>query len=445
MIPPRPPPPRMSVIGPAADPVPGLKRLLGSAVFIAWPKGVKGTNKRWRHLTLAAMTPAYLAKLKNGNIGVALGAVSGGLCAIDIDEDSLVEPFLKSNPVLSDTFQTHGSRGRVFWIRVKGQCPTATIKLKTVTGESAGEFRSTGSQSIVWGIHPDTGESYQWVVQKPVVKVELDSINWPECFDTPAFSFAESHLQNDTHRDNVTENDLQKHNCRKSLTQQGFTEASDVIGDSLCASVCEGGAGTIKNREDVLRLCVPTKVRHNNELLFKLARGILNLERLEQRPYSLPQCLDVFNEWYKRSLPFLRPGQSRDSYLAEFMNATKRAKTPLGGNTIDEAWNLAQSEPLPPEAKMFEEERNQHLVGFCFQLQRLNGDQPFFLSSRVCQRLLGLDTAHEATKWLTALQVMGIIELVEKGNARRASRYRYVPVARKSSVPPPTKNTGLKT
>jgi hypothetical protein len=113
------------------------------------------------------------------------------------------------------------------------------------------------------------------------------------------------------------------------------------------------------------------------------------------------------------------------------MNAKKRAKTPLGGNTIDEAWALTQSEPSPPEAAMFEEERNRRLVGFCFQLQKLNGDQPFFLSSRVCQRLLGLGTAHEAAKWLTALQEMGVIELAEKGSERRATRYWY------SSLKPP--------
>jgi hypothetical protein len=416
------------------EPFPALTQFLGPAVFIAWPKGVKGSPKRWKHLTLAHMTPEYLAKLRNGNIGVALGNVSYDLCAIDIDLNELVEPFLNANPILADTFQTHGARGRVFWIRLKGSYPIKTYNLKTLSGAKAGEFRSNGSQSIVWGIHPATKEPYQWVVRKSVVEIQLDSINWPECFDTPTFSFAEAELKSNSHRDSVAENDLQKQFCRVGFTEQSVTEASDVIGDSSCASVGEGESGTIKNLEDVLRLCVPTKVHENNNDLFKLARGILNLEKLEQHPYSPAQCLAVFDEWYKRSLPFLRPGQSRDAYLTEFMNARKHAKTPLGGNTIDEAWQLAQTEPLPPEAGMFEEERSQRLVGFCFQLQRMNGKQPFYLSSRMCQRLLGLDTAHEAAKWLTALQVMEIIEVAEKGGARRATRYRYL--SRKSSPPP---------
>jgi hypothetical protein len=419
---------------PAADssPVPELRRLLGAAVLLACPTKTKKPNGKWGHLTLADMTPEYLAKLNAGNIGVALGDVSGGLCAIDIDGDGLVEPFLDANPELVNTFQTHGSRGRVFWIRLKNRY-LKTVKLKTAAGEPAGELRANGSQSIVWGVHPDTGQPYEWVVNKPAVEIEPGSIVWPDCFEKPTFYRAA------LTEDGDTENGLQSAPNRETftdggVTEQSLTEASDVI---LCARVASadcGGAGTIKNREDVLRLCVPQKVHQNNDLLFKLARGILNLEKLDGYPYSLAQRLDVFNEWFKRSRPFLRLGQSRDAYLAEFMNAKKRANTPLGGNTIDEAWNLAQSEPLPAEAAVFEEERNQRLVGFCFQLQRLNGDEPFFISSRVCQRLLGLGTAYEAAKWLTALQEMGVIELAEKGSERRATRYWYSSL--KPSPPP---------
>ena len=75
-----------------------LKVLLGEpAVFINWPRGVKGSTRKWKHLRPANMTPAYLSKLPRGNIGVALGEVSGGLCAIDLDNDAPVQPFLSAN------------------------------------------------------------------------------------------------------------------------------------------------------------------------------------------------------------------------------------------------------------------------------------------------------------------------------------------------------------
>src|SRR5260370_40011241 len=132
------------------DPVPELLELLGPAVLIGWRLGSKGTRKKWGHLTLADMTPDYLAKLKRGNIGVALGEVSGGLCALDLDIDPLVEPFLAVNPCLSDTLATRGNRGRVWWIKFDRPYPKSA-NLKNDSRDDIGEFRSNGEQSIIWG------------------------------------------------------------------------------------------------------------------------------------------------------------------------------------------------------------------------------------------------------------------------------------------------------
>jgi hypothetical protein len=170
----------------SSDPVQKLIRLLGSSVvFINWPRGVKGAKHKWKNLAAANMTPEYLAKLPQGNIGVALGAVSGGLCVIDIDRDELVKPFLALNPQLKKTLQTHGARGRAFWFRCKGEYPQRTAKLKTHSGDNAGELRSNGSQSIVWGIHPDTQKPYKFVVKLPVVEIEFSSIQWPAEIKNP--------------------------------------------------------------------------------------------------------------------------------------------------------------------------------------------------------------------------------------------------------------------
>lgn len=162
-----------------------LKTLLGEpVVFIHCPRGSKRNPRKWGHLRAKHMTPEYLARLPHGNIGVALGEVSGGLCAIDVDDDSLVEPFLEVNPQLRETLQTHGSRGLVFWIRITGKYPS-TSKLKTDSGEDAGEFRSTGSYSIICGIHPDTKGPYKFVVKKPVVTLDFHSLHWPAEISNP--------------------------------------------------------------------------------------------------------------------------------------------------------------------------------------------------------------------------------------------------------------------
>jgi hypothetical protein len=114
---------------------------------------------------------------KAGNIGVALGKVSGGLCSIDIDDDEWVEPFLKLNPALKDTHRTKGVRGCNFWARITGDCPK-TFFLK-VGDEKIGEFRSTGSQTIIKGTHP-TGCEYQTLNKAKPVCLAYDELKWPE-------------------------------------------------------------------------------------------------------------------------------------------------------------------------------------------------------------------------------------------------------------------------
>lgn len=162
-----------------------IRDLLGHDVLLlAWPSGSKGEKRKWGHLTVADMTPAYLKTLGAGNIGVALGKVSGNLVALDVDADELVEPFLTANPFLNGTLQTHGARGRMFWLRMAGAFPAKTMKLKTTSGENCGEFRSHGSQSIIHGIHPK-GNPYQVVnMAKPLV-VDFANIVWPTQISNP--------------------------------------------------------------------------------------------------------------------------------------------------------------------------------------------------------------------------------------------------------------------
>ena len=101
-----------------------LRELLGHDVLLlAWPKGSKGTKRKWGDLTVSCMTPEYLKTLERGNIGVALGAKSGNLIALDVDDDNLVHSYLTANPFLNDTLRTHGARGGVFWLSMAGHVP----------------------------------------------------------------------------------------------------------------------------------------------------------------------------------------------------------------------------------------------------------------------------------------------------------------------------------
>lgn len=161
------------------DIVANLQGLLGQDVVLIPLKAntKKPVHEGWPQTTVDAMNDAtYVASLYRGNIGVALGTNSGGLCAIDIDHDDQVEPFLAINPRLTTTLRTRGSRGVQLWVRIAGDYQKLT-KLKTQDGKDWGEWRADGGQSVIHGVHPD-GMRYQRVVDAAPVEIAFNDINW---------------------------------------------------------------------------------------------------------------------------------------------------------------------------------------------------------------------------------------------------------------------------
>jgi hypothetical protein len=376
-----------------------LKELLGEpVVFIGWPRGVKGTKRKWKHLRAKHMTPEYLSKLPMGNIGVALGKVSGGLCATDVDDDHLVEPFLAANPQLRETLQTHGSRGRVFWIRFLGEYP-GTFKLRNASGEEVGEFRSTGAQSIIWGIHPDTKQPYQFVTKKPVVTLEFHSLQWPPEISNPPKT---AECTEDTEETEVTEE-------LKSCSGVGRPPIHSLIN---CI-------------EDALRVSMPHKKHENNACLFKLARAIKALE-VKGEKFDSPKFESVFDAWFSQAKEFLRDGRSREDYYLEFMYACEKAKFPLGGVRVPEAWARATSQPLPREAMNWDNPKLRLLIAFLKQLQEMAGPEPFYITLRDCAAFLQQESHTTVFKWMAALTRLGYIKVAKPGNEHQATRYFYI-------------------
>jgi hypothetical protein len=157
-----------------------LQALMGFDVLLLhWSLGSKGTRRKWKHLTLDVMSdPTYLAQLATGNIGVAQGKVSNGLCSIDSDLDGQVDGFLALNPKLATTLRSKGQRGCNVWFRViGGSCRTR--KIKTTNGQNWGEFRGNGSQTIIYGQHP-SGCDYRFLVEAPLAEIDLSEIVWPK-------------------------------------------------------------------------------------------------------------------------------------------------------------------------------------------------------------------------------------------------------------------------
>ena len=163
-------------------PVQRIQRLLGEQAVVVWmARGTKAPKFRgWQKQTVEDMRDAgYVANLNSGhNLGVLVGAPSGGVCSIDIDDDASVEPFLALNPQLRTTLFTSGKRGGNLWVKIRGQYP-GSGKLETRDGKAWGEWRSTGNQTVIHGVHPE-GMEYRAVKEAPAIELTFGEIVWPD-------------------------------------------------------------------------------------------------------------------------------------------------------------------------------------------------------------------------------------------------------------------------
>ena len=414
------------------NPAINLRALLGDdVVLLAWRKGIKGTKKQWGHLTAAHMTPAYVSDLERGNIGVVTGKKSGNLVALDVDDETLVQPFLDLNPFLKDTLQTHGARGRVFWFRCLGDYPSKTMKLKGRSGEDYGEFRSNKSQSIIHGIHP-SGKAYEIVHHAKPATVAFVSIVWPEQISNPPTTVVPPALDGLVMQPDRATETVTGGSPAQMIQSYRATELHSYTATQASALYPSSGAVCL-NVEQAVQMSLPKRVHENNNCLFMLARAVKALE-IQSEEFNAAQLRDVFDQWFKRGAKFMRPEQSCDDYFVQFLNAYASAKTPLGEGVASRAWKLAQERPLPPEAiTAFADPKMRLVVALCRELQIVAGEGPFFLAARTLQRLLKHDIHIAAARWLKAICALKLLAVAEPGTKARAARYRYL-----GAIPPNT-------
>lgn len=245
----------------------------------------------------------------------------------------------------------------------------------------------------------------------------------PACSDVCRLCFI-SHDPDLRTNEDAIELQIQDYNGKNqttSLESLSDTErrSDGVDRDTDAIEVC------VESVEEAVEIALPSRIHRNNDKLFILARAVKTLE-LRSGKFTEQGLRGVFDEWFTRSADFLRPGQTKDEYLIEFLNAYASARTPLGADVISKAWKLAQENPLPPEAvEKFEDEEKRLAVALCRELQILAGEQPFFLSCRTLARLLNHDGHAKAARWLRAFCVLKILKESEKGKRDRASRYHY--------------------
>lgn len=175
--------------------------LLGRGVlFIPIARGSKKPPRdfKWGHLTAAEMKEAeHIRQLQEAAaVAAVLGPVSDNHVAIDFDTDQAEKNFFVLNPALQSTLRTHGKRGCVIWLRMKGDYPACRMKFTDATKQALGEWRAGGNcYSIIAGVHKDGG-SYTVLVDAPPAVCTFADIHWPAHWqNTPTFADIEQETE----------------------------------------------------------------------------------------------------------------------------------------------------------------------------------------------------------------------------------------------------------
>ncbi len=168
---------------------------------------------------------------------------------------------------------------------------------------------------------------------------------------------------------------------------------------------------------------------------WKLVRELKGLETRTGRPLKMAEVLLSFDEWHRRSLPFLDPAKTRADYLAAFLGELGKVRVPWGeGETLRKALENVSKlslDQLPAIPSLpYAHETWRRLLALHRELSRLSANGIYFLSYRdaakVCSGLTH-QTAHTITG---ALVTLGAIEIVAKGkagsNSRKAAEFRYL-------------------
>jgi hypothetical protein len=181
----------------------------------------------------------------------------------------------------------------------------------------------------------------------------------------------------------------------------------------------------------VIDSTIPKSIGERNSLLLNLARGLKFDAGMAKAGFA--ELRPLVRKWHGKALAIIAT-KDFDTTWMDFQNAWRTAKYPLSFKADSWAFQQARTLPLPPEAAEYDSEPVKLTVAACCHLNSIHPGRPFFLSSH--RAAAELKIGHDrALRMLHMLAGDGRLEIIERGNERRANRYRWLASA---SVTPPT-------
>lgn len=219
------------------------------------------------------------------------------------------------------------------------------------------------------------------------------------------------------------------------------------VGAPLCN--CSGGVGVVervvgsslseKSRAEICRAVEfgLNATRQNNRAAYHAVQELIRIRDVESVADMRSADRTYFAEqWYQalRAAGRITAGKFKSHYFADIFDSIKNAhrKDSMNNDPLREAWSLAQTQPLPPEAATFgDDPKLQRFIALCYQMHLKHEKGSWFLARDRTGRTMGLSST-DTRNWLgesfNVLVGCGILEVVTPYDEvkKRATEYRYV-------------------
>ncbi|QDT10199.1 bifunctional DNA primase/polymerase [Planctomycetes bacterium K23_9] len=370
----------------------------GWSVFPCQAATKKPAVRSWKPFQTTRPSTSQLERWFNNserNVAVVCGSVSNDLVVRDFDSVARYELWQSNHQSLAKTIPTVRTAGGYHCYCRMTPCPRVRIN-----GVGAGELRGNGGFVIgPPSVHP-TGAVYEWIVkpQKLLPQLSLDDLDL-------------GHLEGKLSFGEVL------HSQQSQRSQQ--SKPSQLIQTDVVTK--DGDFGS--QLRDAINASIPKQPGQRNKCLFDLARRLVGVR---DDKLTIDELVGVFDQWYELAEPILRTKDYATS-LDDFLRATDNAQTAYGA-TMAEHLNTAIADGCPAWVSSPKYDRRcKLLAALCRQLQRVAGDQPFYLSTHTPGELFDLKPM-QCWRWLDLFVRLGKLTKVETGSLakRRATRFRYI-------------------
>jgi hypothetical protein len=169
---------------------------------------------------------------------------------------------------------------------------------------------------------------------------------------------------------------------------------------------------------------LPEAEGQRNRCLFDLARYLKGV----MPNATSDELRRIVMHWHTAALPVIGTADFSESW-GDFRRGWEKVHTPFGSILESVMKKIDMNSEMSEEIKALGYGEKAHsLIRICHGLQDEAGNAPFFLSARQAGELIKMHFT-DAANMMYALVSDGVIELVERGSGKKASRYRLVTAA----------------